>query len=62
MPTERPLSMPTAKPERGKVTVEELMNNYLQASVDTVEKYLKAMKPMIAGWEADFGKGDDDQK
>ena len=42
--------------KEGKVTVEELMNNYSQASVDTVEKYLKAMKPMIAGWEADFGK------
>lgn len=32
------------------------MNNYSQASIDTVEKYLKAMKPLIAGWEADFGK------
>ena len=42
--------------KEGKVTVEELMINYSQASVDTVEKYLKAMKPMIAGWEADFGK------
>ena len=42
--------------KKGKVTVEELMNNYSQASIDTVEKYLKAMKPLIAGWEADFGK------
>ena len=25
-------------------------------------QYLKAMKPLIAGWESDFGKGDDDQK
>ena len=36
--------------KKGKVTVEELMNNYSQASIDTVEKYLKAMKPLIAGW------------
>lgn len=42
--------------KRGKVTVERLMNDYSQASIDTVEKYLKAMKPSIAGWEADFGK------
>lgn len=42
--------------DEGKVTVEDLMNNYSQASIDTVEKYLKAMKPLIAGWEADFGK------
>ena len=42
--------------EKGKVTVEELMNDYSQASIDTVEKYLKEMKPLIAGWEADFGK------
>ena len=42
--------------KKSKVTVEELMNNYSQASIDTVEKYLKAMKPLIAGWEADFGK------
>ncbi len=42
--------------KRGEVTVEHLMNDYSQASIDTVEKYLKAMKPSIAGWEADFGK------
>lgn len=42
--------------KRGEVTIEQLMNDYSQASIDTVEKYLKAMKPTIAGWEADFGK------
>lgn len=42
--------------KQGQVAVEELMNDYSQASIDTVEKYLKAMKPLIAGWEADFGK------
>lgn len=42
--------------KEGKVTVEELMNNYSRAAIDTVEVYLKEMKPLIAGWEADFGK------
>ena len=41
---------------QGKLTVEELMNNYSDACIDTVEVYLKQMKPYIAGWEADFGK------
>lgn len=40
----------------GKVTVEELMNDYSPAAMQLVEKYLKALKPNISGWEADFGK------
>ncbi len=40
----------------GKVTVPELMNDYSHQSIKTVEKYLKALKPNIEGWEADFGK------
>lgn len=40
----------------GKVTVEELMNDYSPRAMALVEKYLKALKPNIAGWEADFGK------
>lgn len=40
----------------GKVTVEELMNDYSPEAMHLVETYLKAMKPNIAGWEADFGK------
>lgn len=40
----------------GKVTVEELMNDYSPRTMALVEKYLKALKPNIAGWEADFGK------
>lgn len=40
----------------GKVTVEQLMNDYSPEAMAIVEKYLKAMKPNIAGWEADFGK------
>ena len=42
--------------EEGKVTVEELMNDYSPEAMALAEKYLKAMKPNIAGWEADFGK------
>ena len=38
------------------VTVPELMNDYSPAAMDTVEKYLKLLKPNVAGWEADFGK------
>ncbi len=40
----------------GTMDVEDLMNNYTPAAIDTAETYLKAMKPFIAGWEADFGK------
>lgn len=40
----------------GKIHVRDLMNNYSPQAIAVVEKYLKAMKPNIAGWEADFGK------
>lgn len=40
----------------GKTTVETLMNDYSPEGMHLVETYLKAMKPNIAGWEADFGK------
>ena len=40
----------------GKATVPGLMNDYSPAAMDTVEKYLKLLKPNVAGWEADFGK------
>lgn len=40
----------------GKVTVEELMNDYSPQAMATVEEYLKALKPNIVGWETDFGK------
>lgn len=40
----------------GRETVENLMNDYSTAAMDTVEKYLKLLKPNVAGWEADFGK------
>lgn len=42
--------------EAGTVTVEELMNNYSPEAIALAEQYLKALKPNIAGWEADFGK------
>ena len=38
------------------VTVEQLMNDNSPEAIALAEKYLKAMKPNIAGWEADFGK------
>ncbi len=40
----------------GKVTVPQLMNDYSPAAVAAVEKELKALKPNVEGWEADFGK------
>ena len=42
--------------EEGTVTVEELMNDYSPRAMELAEKYLKELKPNIAGWEADFGK------
>lgn len=42
--------------EAGKVTVPQLMNDYSPAAIAAVEKELKALKPNIEGWEADFGK------
>lgn len=38
------------------VTVEQLMNGNSPEAIALAEKYLKDMKPNIAGWEADFGK------
>ena len=41
----------------GKVaTIEELMYHSDDASIELVENYLKRMKRLVAGWEADFGK------
>jgi len=42
--------------EEGTITVEDLMNDYSPRAMEIAEEYLKAMKPNIAGWEADFGK------
>ena len=40
----------------GKTSVKDLMNDYSPENIHTVENYLKALKPNIEGWEADFGK------
>ncbi|RHJ83453.1 ABC transporter substrate-binding protein [Parabacteroides sp. AM08-6] len=40
----------------GTVTVEQLMNDNSPEAIALAEKYLKLLKPNIAGWEADFGK------
>lgn len=42
--------------KKGTIAVGDLMNDYSPRAMEIVEKYLKAMKPNIAGWEADFGK------
>lgn len=41
---------------KGEATVNEVINDYSAAAIDTAEVYLKRMKPLLAGWEADFGK------
>ncbi|MDR0431276.1 MAG: ABC transporter substrate-binding protein [Tannerellaceae bacterium] len=40
----------------GSITVDQLMNDNSPQTMCLAEKYLKALKPNIAGWEADFGK------
>lgn len=39
-----------------KITVEQLMNDNSDEAIATAEKELKALKPNVSGWEADFGK------
>ena len=41
---------------KGEVTVEQLMNDNSHEAIAKAEEMLKALKPNIAGWEADFGK------
>jgi len=40
----------------GKRTVYSVTNDHTEQDIAMVEKQLKAMKPNLAGWEADFGK------
>ncbi len=40
----------------GKVTLDSLMYDSSDASLAEVEQYMKQVKPLVAGWEADFGK------
>ncbi len=42
--------------QEGKVTLDELMHDSSDASLAAVEGYLKQVKELVAGWEADFGK------
>ena len=40
----------------GKVTLDELMFDSSDEAIAEVENYMKQVKPLVAGWEADFGK------
>ncbi|MBR3075568.1 MAG: ABC transporter substrate-binding protein [Bacteroidales bacterium] len=40
----------------GKVTADELMLDSSDKALAEVEAYMKQVKPLVAGWEADFGK------
>ena len=40
----------------GKVTADELMLDSSDAAMAEVEAFMKQVKPLVAGWEADFGK------
>ena len=40
----------------GKVTLDDLMHDSSPESIQAVEDYMKQVKPLVAGWEADFGK------
>ena len=42
--------------EEGRVTMDELMNYTCEEDLAAVEAYMKQVKPLVAGWEADFGK------
>jgi spermidine/putrescine transport system substrate-binding protein len=40
----------------GKVTLDELMLDSSDEAIAEVENFMKQVKPLVAGWEADFGK------
>ena len=42
--------------EKGEVTMDELMLDSSDESIAAVEEYMKKVKDLVAGWEADFGK------
>ncbi|MBO4743275.1 MAG: ABC transporter substrate-binding protein [Bacteroidales bacterium] len=42
--------------EEGTVTLDELMHDSSDKSLADVEAFLADVKPLVAGWEADFGK------
>ena len=40
----------------GKVTLDDLMHDSSDEAIADVEAFMKQVKPLVAGWEADFGK------
>ena len=42
--------------EEGRVTADELMNYTCEEDLAAVEGFMKQVKELVAGWEADFGK------
>ena len=40
----------------GKVTLDELMHDFSDEALADVEAFLRQVQPLVAGWEADFGK------
>lgn len=42
--------------KRGEVTIDDLMLDSSDESIAAVEAYMKQVKELVAGWEADFGK------
>ena len=42
--------------ESGEVTLDELMWDSSDETIAAVESYMAQVKPLVAGWEADFGK------
>lgn len=42
--------------DSGEITMDELMYDASDESIALVENFLKRAKPLVAGWEADFGK------
>ena len=42
--------------KEGSVTIDELMHDSSDESLAAVEAFLKQVKDLVAGWEADFGK------
>lgn len=40
----------------GKTTIQDLMLDYSDESIAEVENFMNEVKPLVAGWEADFGK------
>ena len=42
--------------QEGSIAIDELMHDSSDESLAAVEAYLKQVKDLVAGWEADFGK------